>query len=78
MAKNKNSNVPAISAAASLAGRALARLEKEAATIHTSETERHERGLQLVSSKDGFSALIKHGKTTIQIEGNSFAVTQAD
>lgn len=78
MAKHNKTNIPAVAHCASLAARALARLEKEAGAVLASEDERHERGLQLVSSKEGFSAIIKHGKTMIQIEGNSFAVTQSD
>ena len=40
----------------------------------------HQRTLQAVSSNGGagFSALIKHGNTTLQIEGNNFAVTTHD
>jgi len=77
MAKHK-SNVPAITREAGLAARALNRLEKEAATVHAAETERRERGLQLVSSKSGLSALIRSGKVTIQVEGDEFAVSIAD
>jgi hypothetical protein len=32
----------------------------------------------LVSTKGGFSALIRHGKTTIQIEGDDFAVSKSE
>ena len=60
-----------------LAGRVLA-LHKEAKRIDEAEVSRRARSLQLVSSKGGFSALIKAGKTTIQIEGDDFAVTSSD
>jgi hypothetical protein len=64
---------------ASLAGRALARLEATAAAVHESETACRERELQLVSTQaGGFSALIKHGKTVVEIQGDSFAVRQMD
>jgi hypothetical protein len=47
--------------------------------VHESETERRERELQLVSTQaGGFSALIKHGKTVVEIQGDSFAVRQMD
>lgn len=70
-------NVPAISKAAGLAGRAIARLEAAAASVHQSETARRDRSLQLLSSKEhGFQAVIRHGSTTIEIQGNDFAVRQ--
>jgi hypothetical protein len=72
-------SVPAVTREASLAGRALARLEAAAAEIHSVETERRQRELQLVSTQaGGFSALIKHGKTVVEIQGDSFAVRQMD
>ena len=77
MAKHK-SNVPAVTREAGLAARALSRLEKEAATVHAAETERRERGLQLVSSKSGLSALIRQGRITIQVEDDAFSVSIAD
>jgi hypothetical protein len=50
-----------------------------AAEVHAAETERRaERSLQLVSSIGQLSALIKVGKTTVQIEGDSFAVSTSD
>jgi hypothetical protein len=59
-----------------LAARAIARLETAAAAINESETVRRDRTMQLVSTRDRpFSALIRHGRTTIQIEGDDFAVT---
>ena len=69
-------NVPAITQAAGLAGRAIARLEAEAKAVHSISVE-NEKRLQLLSSKEaGFSALIKHGRTVIEISGDDFAVTQ--
>jgi hypothetical protein len=60
----------------SLASRAIARLEAAAASINESEATRRDRTLQLISTKDRpFSALIRHGRTTIQIEGDDFAVS---
>jgi hypothetical protein len=60
----------------SLASRAIARLEAAAAAINESEATRRDRTLQLVSTKDRpFSALIRHGRTTIEIEGDDFAVS---
>jgi hypothetical protein len=34
--------------------------------------------LKLVSTGQGFSALIKHRKTVIQIEGDDFAITNGE
>lgn len=59
-----------------LSARAQARLEAAAAAFHTEATS--ERGFQAVSSKDGFSAVIKHGRTLIEISGDDFAVRQID
>jgi hypothetical protein len=56
--------------------RAVARLEANAAAIHAEATER--RGFQAVSSKDGFSALIRHKMTVMEISGDDFAVRQTD
>jgi hypothetical protein len=36
------------------------------------------RDFQAVSSKEGFSAVIRHGKTLIEISGDDFAVRQTD
>jgi hypothetical protein len=64
---------------ANLAAKALARLENGAAEVHAAETERRARELQLISTQaGGFSALIKHGKTVVEIQGDSFAVRQMD
>jgi hypothetical protein len=76
MAKSKE--VSAVTQAAGLAARSLAKLEAEAQKVHAMETDRRERGLQLVSTKGEFSTLIRHGKTTIQIEGDDFAVTKSE
>ena len=72
-------SVPAVTQSAGLAARAMARLEAESASVHASETERRERGLQLVSTEEhGFSAVIRHGKTIVEISGNDFTVRQMD
>jgi len=60
--------------AASMAGRAMQRLEAEAERI-AGDVGTSGRSLRLVSAGEHFSALIRHGKTTIQIEGDDFAVT---
>jgi hypothetical protein len=60
--------------AASMAGRAMARLESEAERIAAS-TGAAGRSLRLVSSEGSLSALIRCGGTTIQIEGDEFAVS---
>ena len=60
--------------AASMAGRAMARLETEAERIATS-TGNAGRSLRMVSSEGHLSALIRCGGTTIQIEGDDFAVS---
>jgi hypothetical protein len=76
MTKTTKHNVPAVSHAAGLAGRAIARLEAAAEAVHTQANGG--RGFQAVSSKEGFNAVIKHGKTLIEIQGDSFAVRQTD
>jgi hypothetical protein len=53
------------------------RLEAEAERI-AGEVGTSGRSLRLVSAGEQFSALIKHGKTVIQIEGDAFAVTTED
>jgi hypothetical protein len=68
--------IPAVTQAAGLAARAVARLEANAAAIHDAATEK--RSFQAVSSREGFSALIRHGKTVIEISGDDFAVRQTD
>jgi hypothetical protein len=73
MTKDKSS-VPAVTMAAGLAGRSIARLEAAAAEVHAKANG--QRGFQAVSSKEGFSAVIKHGKTLIEIQDESFAVRQ--
>jgi hypothetical protein len=72
----KSTTIPAVTQGAGLAARAVARLESNAAAIHETATEK--RGFQAVSSKEGFSALIRHGKTVIEISGDDFAVRQTD
>jgi hypothetical protein len=73
---SKSPAIPAVTRAAGLAARAVARLETSAAAVHAEATEK--RGFQAVSSKDGFIALIRHGKTVIEISGEDFAVRQTD
>ena len=68
--------VQAVTQAASLAAKALARLEDAAAKVHASETTR--RGFQAVSSPSGFQALIRHRKTVVEIQNDSFAIRQLD
>jgi len=69
-------NAIAVTRAAGLAARAIARLEEAAEAVH--ESANGNRGFQAVSSKEGFAATIRHGRTLIQIEGDSFAVRQID
>jgi hypothetical protein len=59
-----------------LTARAIARLQEAAEAVHAAANGA--RGFQAVSSKEGFSAVIKHGKTLIEIQGDSFAVRQSD
>jgi hypothetical protein len=73
--KNSHKNL-AVTQAAGLAGRAIARLEAAAEAVHAQANGA--RGFQAVSSKDGFHAAIRHGKTLIEIQGDSFAVRQMD
>ena len=75
MAKHKEL---AITQHASLAAKALSRLETAAREVHESETAKRDRALRLVSTKDGFSAIIKHGRTMIEISNEDFAVTRTD
>jgi hypothetical protein len=60
--------------AASMAGRAMQRLETEAERI-AAATGAAGRSLRLVSSEGQLSALIRSGSVTIQIEGDEFAVS---
>jgi hypothetical protein len=70
-------NVPAITIEAGLAAKAVARLEAAAEAVHNGG-KLGERGFQAVSSKDGFNAVIRHGKTLIEISGDDFAIRQVD
>jgi len=66
-------------AVAALAGRRLTALMAEGERIASSLPNGHQRSLQAVCAEGApFSALIKHGNTTMQFEGNSFAVTTHD
>jgi hypothetical protein len=78
MKKATKTEVATITKVASLASKALARLEKVAAEVHESETTRRDRSLQMVSTRDGFSAVIRHGKTMIEIAGDDLAVTRVE
>jgi hypothetical protein len=51
-------------------------MEAASAAVHAEANT--ERGFQAVSSKEGFSAVIKHGRTLIEIQGDDFAVRQTD
>lgn len=73
---SRQPTVPAVTQAAGLAGRAIARLEAAAEAVHAQANGG--RGFQAVSSKDGFAATIRHGKTLIEIQNDSFAVRQVD
>ena len=73
---SKKSNFPAVRDAAGLASRAMTRLEAAAEAVHGKEAGL--RGMQAVSSKGGFSAVLRHGKTLIEIQDDSFAVRQID
>jgi hypothetical protein len=67
----------AITKSLTLAARAIARMEAESAKVHA-EANGSDRGFQAISSKEGFSAIIRHGKTLIEISGDDFAVRQTD
>jgi len=71
---SETKEIAGIRRAATMAGRAMARLEGEAERI-AAATGATGRSLRLVSSKDQLSALIRCGGTTIQIEGDEFAVS---
>jgi hypothetical protein len=86
MAKHKK-NVPAVTAAASQAaqvavysplGSAVAALRENGEKSRAPLGNGTQRSLQAVSEAGAFSALIKHGNTTMQFEGDSFAVTTHD
>ena len=67
--------LPELTQRPSMTVKALARLEAAAQAC----TRQSKRELQLVSTQaGGFSALIKHGKTVVEIQGDSFAVRQMD
>jgi hypothetical protein len=57
-----------------MASKAMARLESEAERI-AADTGTVGRSLRLVAAEGQLSALIKCGGTTIQIEGDDFAVS---
>jgi hypothetical protein len=68
-------NVSAITQTTSLAAIQFAALEQDTKAVEASEFKRRERSLRLISSGNGFSALIKRGKMAIQTEGKDFAIT---
>lgn len=73
---SKSKEVSTITKAAGLAAKTIERMERHAELIRAEEIK--PRSLQLVSSGEHFSALIRHGKTTLQFEGDAFAVTHND
>ena len=75
--EGRKPSIPAVTREARLASRALARLEAEATRIHA-EANGAQRGFQAVSSKEGFSAVVRHGRTLIEIQGDDFAIRQLD
>jgi hypothetical protein len=74
----KKANVPAIKAATSLAARQVIAMEKNAREVHANETERRNCRLQLLSSANDFRAVIKNERFTVQVEGDTFAITSRD
>jgi len=72
----KSKEVSTITKAAGMAAKNLERMEACAKLVLDEETKR--RSLQLVSTGEQFTALIRHGKTTLQFEGDAFAVTHND
>ena len=66
--------IAGIRRAATMAGRAMARLEGEAERI-AAATGNAGRSLRLVASSDEVSALICAGNVTVQIENGDFAVS---
>ena len=79
-------NVPAVTEAAERAGkvslpglgRAVMALQEHGAKIAASLDNGHTRSVQIVSTDEAFSAVIKHGNKVFQFEGDSFAVTTHD
>jgi hypothetical protein len=84
MAKHKNIAVTAAAQQAaqvatySPIGRAVAALREHGEQAREPLNNGVQRSLQAVSEGGNFSALIKSGPTTIQIEGKNFAVTTHD
>lgn len=84
MSKSKNQDVAIASAtreldgvrrAASMAARAMACLEAEAESI-AGDVGSSGRALRLVSAPEQFSALIRHGKTVIEIDNAEGTATR--
>jgi len=53
-------------------------MEKNAKEVHAEETERRDCRLRLLSSPTDFRAVIKNEKFTVQVEGDTFAITSRD
>jgi len=81
MAKHKNSVIARSEstsrqlAVSSLVGSRVAALEAQGATEAAKAGNGSPRSLQAVCATNGFSALIKHGNTTIQFQGDNFAIS---
>jgi len=74
-------HIPAVAKLPQMTERALVRLQAAALAIHNvaDSVEKGDiRGFQAVSSNEGFAATIRHGKTLIEIQNDSFAVRQVD
>ncbi len=56
---------------------AIKRLGADSKAFHGAETAGN-RSLKAVSSPDGFAAVIRHGKTLMEFQGDTFAITQSD
>jgi hypothetical protein len=83
--KHKNSVIARSQAAAralngprNLVSTALAAIEARGATEQAKAINGTQRSLQAISADGQFSAVIHHGRTTIQFQGDSFAVSTHD
>jgi hypothetical protein len=83
--KHKNSVIARSQAAAralnapqNLVGRSLAAIEARGATEAQKASDGGQRSLQAISADGQFSAVIHHGRTTIQFQGDAFAVSTHD
>ena len=81
MAKHKNSVIARSESASrqltvsNLVGSRVAAIETLGATDAAKASNGSPRSLQAVCATNGFSALIKHGNTTIQFQGDAFAIS---